>query len=88
MLTYLPEHSLQIFYSLPKFEAEPSATLEQEKLKHKAIKSVPEGGMYEGQWNKDTKEREGFGIVVWNDGSMFQGYWRRDQPEGPGRMVS
>lgn len=67
---------------------EPTATFDQEKLKHKAIKSVPEGGMYEGQWNKETKEREGYGVVVWNDGSMFQGYWRRDQPEGPGRMVS
>lgn len=87
VLGYLPEHSLQIYYSLPKFSAEAPLDYNKDAIKKKSIKSVPEGGMYEGEWNKETKERDGFGVVVWNDGSMYQGYWKRDQPEGPGRMV-
>ena len=70
------------------FSAESPEWVNKDDLKLKDAKSIPEGGMYQGNWNKETKEREGYGIVVWNDGSLYQGYWKKDQPEGPGRMVN
>ena len=88
MLSYLPEHIQLIYNSLADFSAETPEWVNKDDLKIKDAKSIPEGGMYQGNWNKETKEREGYGIVVWNDGSLYQGYWKKDQPEGSGRMVN
>jgi hypothetical protein len=84
----MPEHIQSIYYSLPKFKPAPPPNFDKSTVKSREIRSVEEGGMYGGQWSKATKDREGFGIIVWKDGSTYEGYWQKDQPEGPGRMVS
>lgn len=30
---------------------------------------------YEGQWNEDTNERDGMGVLLWPDGSIYEGWW-------------
>ena len=83
----MPEHVKEIFFSLKDFKGKPPDWLNKDDLKFKDPKQVPEGGFYQGYWNTQAKEREGLGIVVWNDGSTYQGFWFKDQPEGKGRMV-
>jgi hypothetical protein len=42
---------------------------------------------YEGQWNEETNERDGMGVLVWPDGSVYEGYWKHDKANGRGRLI-
>lgn len=42
---------------------------------------------YCGHINKETKERQGFGIAVMEDGKVYEGFWEKDKMEGHGRMT-
>jgi len=42
---------------------------------------------YSGHINKSTKERQGFGIAVFDDGKVYEGFWEKDKMEGHGRMT-
>jgi hypothetical protein len=52
-------------------------------LEYKKI--LIEGGLeYEGQVNKKTNERHGYGKLRWPDGSYFEGYWLDGKAQGKG----
>lgn len=42
---------------------------------------------YCGSVNKETKERKGFGVAVFEDGKIYEGFWEKDKMEGNGRMT-
>ena len=44
------------------------------------------GAVYKGQWTKND-ERQGRGIMVWNDGSKYVGYWYNDMANDRGRLI-
>ena len=46
-----------------------------------------EGGLYEGYVNSITLQRDGQGLVIWNDNSIYDGWWYNDQPHGKGIKV-
>ena len=44
-----------------------------------------EGGLeYEGQINKETGEKHGYGRLAWPDGTYFEGYWDDGKADGRG----
>lgn len=45
------------------------------------------GGFYEGQWNVQTEEPEGFGIMVYEDDTKYVGSFRDGARSGYGRMI-
>lgn len=53
----------------------------------KYTESNEKGEWYEGQINKETKQREGRGNVVFSDGSYYEGYWKADLASGRGRLI-
>lgn len=54
------------------------------------VKRVPmrlEEGLYTGEWNSHTRQREGRGVLDFNTGSRYEGFWLRDKPNGRGRII-
>ena len=35
------------------------------------------GQWYTGQWNEETRSKEGRGITVFKDGSIYEGFWKK-----------
>ena len=48
---------------------------------------VDNGAQYYGYWNADTDEREGCGVMIWEDGSRYDGSWRQNKANGAGRLI-
>lgn len=44
-------------------------------------------GVYTGEWNSYTRQREGRGVLDFTTGSRYEGYWKDDKPSGRGRMI-
>ena len=45
------------------------------------------GAWYDGEVDKRTEERNGFGVQVWKNGSCYEGEWRNDRANGYGRLI-
>lgn len=56
-------------------------------LERRPCATLENGAKYEGQWNKSTNEREGYGKQVWADGSMYEGSWKLSKANGKGRLI-
>jgi hypothetical protein len=35
----------------------------------------------------ESKEREGYGLMIWNDGSIYTGKWEEDIAQGYGKLT-
>eukprot|EP00831_Metopus_contortus_P031765 TRINITY_DN2583_c0_g1_i13.p1 TRINITY_DN2583_c0_g1~~TRINITY_DN2583_c0_g1_i13.p1 ORF type:complete len:206 (+),score=26.29 TRINITY_DN2583_c0_g1_i13:163-780(+) len=44
------------------------------------------GGKYFGYWNENN-ERDGPGVMIWDNGSRFDGNWLYDRITGKGRLI-
>jgi len=51
------------------------------------FKSIGDGKLYKGQWNKKTGLKDGVGVQLWKDGSKYEGMWSNDLCNGRGRMT-
>ena len=79
----------QVYDQQPEFDEDPDTDQggEEVELINRPAKAVAEGGQYQGNWNKKTKQRHGYGICIWSDGSIYQGFWKNDKPNGRGRRI-
>jgi len=59
----------------------------EDKHEFRKIFTLDNGAIYNGEWNKITNLREGFGIQIWSDGSKYTGKWVEDQTNGYGRLI-
>ncbi len=49
---------------------------------------LPDGSLYEGQWNADTNEPEGLGVKIATDGSLFECVFKNGRANGQGRKIN
>lgn len=43
--------------------------------------------IYYGEWDKETNQRQGRGIQLWQDGSIYEGYWKNDKANFTGKLI-
>ena len=81
-LTRITEARLGVFnfnaYEEPKYSG---------PLEEKGPMELDNGAVYKGQWNKETRMREGKGTQIWRDGAKYSGYWKADKAHGKGRLI-
>jgi len=81
-LTRITETRLGVFnfdaYEEPKYSG---------PLEEKGPMELDNGAVYKGQWNKETRMREGKGTQIWRDGAKYSGYWKADKAHGKGRLI-
>lgn len=71
------KEEIQSILTAQNSESEKESELDEEdvKLTLKNAMNVPEG-IYEGNWNEETNEREGIGRILYSNGSFYHGYWK------------
>lgn len=74
----------KIYHQIGKFEV---TQTRDKNLEFRPLLVLQNGSRYEGQWNKYSGKREGFGVQVWANGDMYQGTWKDDKAEGKGRLI-
>lgn len=58
------------------------------KRKFVAMRKLPNGDWYEGQWSESTGKRDGFGYCVSLEGNfLYEGYWSEGTQHGQGRII-
>lgn len=76
----------RIYKDLPKFVKEnnkKSSTLRE----WRPVTDIGAEAKYEGEWDLETNERDGYGIQVWKDGSMYEGSFKQGRAHGKGRLI-
>jgi len=44
--------------------------------------------VYEGETKKGGKQREGFGVCLYENGNIYEGSWRRNKEHGKGKLMT
>ena len=72
-----------------KFEPELTDTSHYGPRWEKNLFRLPNGGLYQGQWLRNTDIRQGWGVQVGPGGTeMYEGYFMYNQMHGKGRFIS
>lgn len=84
IMDFVNQTVAQIYQQKGAFKA-PTST--GGNVERRALTTLENGARYEGEWNKSSGEREGYGKQVWADGSMYEGYWKNSKANGKGRLI-
>jgi len=49
----------------------------------RALKVLPDGSLYEGDWQND--KQNGYGRMIHLDGDVYEGQWKDNKAHGKGR---